>query len=608
MKTTELKPNRCLPVSGTVWVFTLLCLVAIHHLSVAQGSKPVQVGVQEWAPKNLDVTVFRNGDPIPEAKTEAQWKKAWLEKKPAWCYYNNDPANGPKYGKLYNWFAVNDPRGISPEGWRIPTRTEWHDLVKAMAETPGKKLKSKTGWADQGNGTDQAGFSALPAGARYISGSFGDLGKYTFFWTATAEGSSSNERSRAIYRTLSYRELDVDSTGLYSVLYKGAGLSVRCVRRVSFNTFAVKPLGVPNDGIMFVDHEATGRSGHVGLALTECKNGDILAFYMNTNGKIWDGHGTAGWTEYKRSRDGGKTWEKPAILEYSKKVWDQNKNLVESRDFLSFFCAYVSSVVTLPNGDILAMISQRTPRTTMQWQRKPLYVISHDNGQTWDEPKILDESATIEDVSLTHSDGGTVVHNGVIYSVFIGKLGMGEYSLYASRDNGKTFQKLSDNIFKKRSWKENFYYAAINVIEGGKLIIYGYNQEDEHNLPYIVSEDEGKTWSEIKTTYLEKRIRSAQLSDKIGDYYFMSGRSGNEGADPMNLVLYTSKNGIDWDRGIFLNKVQKAIDSYSAVEVIGKYSPRTPKRLLIQASDGYGIGSRSNVKHYWVENIPQPLK
>ncbi|GAB3985929.1 hypothetical protein GCM10028807_02250 [Spirosoma daeguense] len=583
--------------------------MALSQLSFAQVSKPIQVGIQEWAPTNLDVAVFRNGDPIPEARTEAQWKRAWLDRKPAWCYYNNDPANGKKYGKLYNWFAVNDPRGICPDGWRIPSNVEWRELVKAMGNNSAKKLKAKTGWDGTGSGTDQIGFSALPAGARYVDGAFGDLGKYTFFWTATSEPSgSTHERNRAWYRTLSYREAEVDSTGLYSVLYKGAGLSVRCIRRVSLNTFSFKPAGVPNDGIMFVDHEATGRSGHVGLALTECKNGDILAFYMNTNGKIWDGHGTAGWTEYKRSRDGGKTWEKPVILEYSKKIWDQNKNLIESRDFLSFFCAYVSSVVTLPNGDILAMISQRTPRTTMQWQRKPLYMVSHDNGQSWDEPKILDENATIEEVSLTHSDGGTVVHNGVVYSVYIGKLGMGEYSLYASRDNGKTFQKLSDNIFKKRSWKENFYYAAINVIEGGKLIIYGYNQEDEHNLPYIISEDGGTTWSEIKTTYLEKRIRSAQLSDKIGDYYFMSGRSGNEGEEPMNLVLYTSKNGIDWDRGIYLNKIQKAIDSYSALEVIGKYNSTVPKRLLIQASDGYGIGSRSNVKQYWVENIPQSKK
>lgn len=71
----------------------------------------VKIGDQIWMTRNLNVDKFCNGDPIPETKTNEEWIKAGENGKPAWCYYDNDPANGEKYGKLYNWYAVNDPRG-----------------------------------------------------------------------------------------------------------------------------------------------------------------------------------------------------------------------------------------------------------------------------------------------------------------------------------------------------------------------------------------------------------------------------------------------------------------------------------------------------------------
>ena len=73
----------------------------------------VKIGTQVWMTKNLNLDKFRNGDPIPKAETFEQWKKAGDNKQPAWCYYNNDPANGVKYGKLYNWYAVNNPENGS---------------------------------------------------------------------------------------------------------------------------------------------------------------------------------------------------------------------------------------------------------------------------------------------------------------------------------------------------------------------------------------------------------------------------------------------------------------------------------------------------------------
>jgi uncharacterized protein (TIGR02145 family) len=82
----------------------------------------VTIGTQVWMTKNLDVDRYRNGDIIPEVKDSIAWANL---KTGAWCYYNNDPELGKIYGKLYNWYAVNDPRGLAPAGYHIPTDAEW---------------------------------------------------------------------------------------------------------------------------------------------------------------------------------------------------------------------------------------------------------------------------------------------------------------------------------------------------------------------------------------------------------------------------------------------------------------------------------------------------
>jgi uncharacterized protein (TIGR02145 family) len=85
----------------------------------------VVIGSQEWTKRNLNVSKYRNGDIIPEVKDFKKWLSLTTG---AWCYYDNDPINGSIYGKLYNWYAVNDPRGLAPEGYHIPSETEWKDL------------------------------------------------------------------------------------------------------------------------------------------------------------------------------------------------------------------------------------------------------------------------------------------------------------------------------------------------------------------------------------------------------------------------------------------------------------------------------------------------
>jgi len=121
-------------------VLTLLITVLFIQIHYAQT---ITIGKQVWMSVNLNVDKFRNGDPIPEAKTDEAWESAWKNNQPAWCYYDNDPANGTKYGKLYNWYAVNDPRGLAPAGYHIPTDEEWTVLTDYLGGggIAGEKMK-----------------------------------------------------------------------------------------------------------------------------------------------------------------------------------------------------------------------------------------------------------------------------------------------------------------------------------------------------------------------------------------------------------------------------------------------------------------------------------
>jgi uncharacterized protein (TIGR02145 family) len=106
-------------------------------------SQTVTIGTQVWTTKNLDVSTFRNGEIIPEAKTNIEWEAAGKNRQAAWCYYNNDSTNGTKYGKLYNLYAVWDIRGLAPNGYHVPTSEEWEVLEKSIDEVlGGDKMKS----------------------------------------------------------------------------------------------------------------------------------------------------------------------------------------------------------------------------------------------------------------------------------------------------------------------------------------------------------------------------------------------------------------------------------------------------------------------------------
>ncbi len=183
----------------------------------------VKIGHQVWMTENLNVDRYRNGEIIPQVQGEEGWEDAAENKQPAWCYYNNDPANGPKYGKLYNGYAVSDPRGLCPAGWHIPSDDEWTMLTNALGgeKEAGNKMKSKSGWSEGGNGTNSSGFSGLPAGYRGIGGIFFTIGGIGIWWSSTENGTN-----LAWLRDLAY-----DNGNAYRSNYgKPNGFSVRCLR------------------------------------------------------------------------------------------------------------------------------------------------------------------------------------------------------------------------------------------------------------------------------------------------------------------------------------------------------------------------------------------
>jgi len=192
-------------------------------LNKKDALKEVIIGTQVWMKENLNVDKFRNGDSIPEAKTEKEWQEAATNGQPAWCYYDNDTANGAKYGKLYNWYAVNDPRGLAPKGWKIPTDQEWTVLTDYLGgkSLAGKKMKSTSGWAKSGNGTNESGFSGLPGGYRDFDGTFYYIGYVAYWWCSTEDAIYG-----AWYRNLNYVNGYVNS----DFKSKERGLSVRCLR------------------------------------------------------------------------------------------------------------------------------------------------------------------------------------------------------------------------------------------------------------------------------------------------------------------------------------------------------------------------------------------
>ena len=211
------------------------------------------VGGKVWMAENLKVTHYRNGNPISYAADSINWTDGTDGQ---YCYYNNDSSYIDTFGLLYNWYAINDWRGIAPEGWHVATDDDWKHLEMALGMSraqadligwrgteEGNKLKSTYRWIENGSGTNDIGFTALPGGYM-LDGVFANRGIDASFWTSTDTSGTNSAWWRDIY---------YNRSGIRRHAYdKNMGLSVRCVKDTEAEGLGTL---MYNTGIEFDIHE-----------------------------------------------------------------------------------------------------------------------------------------------------------------------------------------------------------------------------------------------------------------------------------------------------------------------------------------------------------------
>jgi uncharacterized protein (TIGR02145 family) len=193
----------------------------------------VLIGDQCWFAENLRNENYDNGDAIPSGLSDSDWSSTtsgattvYGEGSSSCITYSPDGDacdeawSLNEYGRLYNWYAVDDARGLCPSGWHVPTDGEWTVMTDFLggASVAGVQMMTTYGWYE--NGTNSSGFSGLPGGGRSDDGYFSDAGVNGFWWSSSPDGSSAWARY-----------LDDGSEGVYrddNLLRDG--FSVRCVR------------------------------------------------------------------------------------------------------------------------------------------------------------------------------------------------------------------------------------------------------------------------------------------------------------------------------------------------------------------------------------------
>ena len=192
-----------------------------HDVFTKLSLSTFEIVNQFWSYQNLKVGHFLNGDSIPEARTEEDWAKAGRDKKPAWGYFNNDDYKG----KFYNWYALSDPRGIVPKGYRIPTLNDYLKLAQNCGgvQIAGEKLKCPYSWGDDENyeAAEFSDFGIVPYGFHtergFLSGE-----EIAAFWTTTSKNDNN-----ANYIYFMKGKKDMNTTNEAS---KAVGLPIRVIK------------------------------------------------------------------------------------------------------------------------------------------------------------------------------------------------------------------------------------------------------------------------------------------------------------------------------------------------------------------------------------------
>lgn len=175
-------------------LFISILLISVFSCSGDNGqdmspeipSNGIKIGDQIWMKDNLNVKSFRNGDPITESKTTEEWIRLYTEKKPAFTSYLWESQNEVNFGLIYNYYALSDPRGLTPENWRVPTSTDFFRLLEfnGGGNIGAKKIMSDK-FYNQNPGNNESGFDARPGGEIWAGGTFGGLGNDITYWTTS---------------------------------------------------------------------------------------------------------------------------------------------------------------------------------------------------------------------------------------------------------------------------------------------------------------------------------------------------------------------------------------------------------------------------------------
>lgn len=180
----------------------------------------IQIGNQIWMKENLKVSKYRNGDAIPTNLNNSDWAS---NNTGAFDIYDNNPNNNIGYGKLYNFFAVSNPKGLCPLGWKVPTLEDADNLFNYLGGTTyaGEKLKQAYGWLGTNRGNNVSGFSANAGGLRWDNGDNEYLISQGNFWTSTEIDLNTANYFYLNYASISVLKYNAD---------KNNGFSVRCLK------------------------------------------------------------------------------------------------------------------------------------------------------------------------------------------------------------------------------------------------------------------------------------------------------------------------------------------------------------------------------------------
>lgn len=234
-----------IPLSDTIYSFSVLKGLRCRGIPTVTDIEEniyntVQIGEQCWMKENLKTVTYKNNEIIYHLPNNASWQSNFA----GYSWPNNDTIYKDAYGAIYNQFAVNHSYGICPEGWHVPSTSEWNILIAFFGgpeASPGFKIKScrfvnssaggscstteHPRWNQAGigwEGTDNYGFSALPAGFRDIFGYFENLGEWASFWTCSSAGLSFGYPVHTTWAS--------PNINLENYQHKRFGSSLRCIK------------------------------------------------------------------------------------------------------------------------------------------------------------------------------------------------------------------------------------------------------------------------------------------------------------------------------------------------------------------------------------------